>query len=78
MRPSSPRNHTHARRPVAAHPDFLAFWADGHARKPSGSRLYFCARDSRVFLLPPEMEGESAIPIEAPRESGEERERRPR
>jgi len=27
------RNQTYPRRPVAAHPDFYAFWADGNARK---------------------------------------------
>jgi len=33
--------------------DFYAFWADGHARDPSPSRLYFCDRTARsVFRLP--------------------------
>jgi len=57
-------NHTYARRPIDAHPDFYAFWADGHGREPSESRLYFCDREGRVFMLPPEMEGEHAKPIE--------------
>ena len=29
----SPYNHSYARKPVNAHPDFYAFWADGHARR---------------------------------------------
>jgi hypothetical protein len=36
----SPFNHTYCRRPLNAHPDFYAFWADGHGRQPSESRLY--------------------------------------
>lgn len=40
-------NHTFVRRPLNAHPGFAAFWADGHARVPSESRLYFCDRDGR-------------------------------
>ncbi len=48
-------NHTYARRPVNAHPDFYAFWADGHGRKPSKSHLYFCDKEGKVWLLPREM-----------------------
>jgi len=59
---SSPRNHTYARRAVNAHPDFYAFWADGDARKPSVSQLYFCDKDGRVFLLPPQMRAEREKP----------------
>jgi hypothetical protein len=55
---NSPYNHTYARRPVDAHPDFYAFWADGHGRQPSESRLYFCNKDGEVFMLPQKMEGE--------------------
>ncbi len=55
-------NHTHARRPVNAHPDFYALWADGHAFKPSESSLYFCDREGNVFMLPREMSGEWATP----------------
>lgn len=59
----SPFNHTYARRPVNAHPDFYAFWADGHARQPSASRLYFCDRSGEhARRLPPAMEGEWASP----------------
>ncbi|MGI5818505.1 MAG: BNR-4 repeat-containing protein [Armatimonadota bacterium] len=56
-------NHTYVRRPVNAHPDFAGFWADGHARQPSDSRLYFCdINGERVRRLPPKMTGESARP----------------
>lgn len=48
-------NHTYVRRPVQAHPDFWAFWADGHGREPSESRLYFSNRKGEVFQLPIEM-----------------------
>ena len=60
---NSPRNHTYCRKPVHPHPDFYALWADGHARKPSESRLYFCTRDGHVFLLPAEMKGDTAKPL---------------
>jgi hypothetical protein len=59
-------NHTYARRPVHAHPDFYALWADGHGRQPSPSRLYFCNRDGEVFMLPPKMDDEFARPIPVP------------
>lgn len=57
-------NHTYARRPVNAHDDFVALWADGHARQPSESRLYFCNSHGEVFQLPPEMSEEFATPQE--------------
>lgn len=52
---NSERNHTYARRPVNAHPDFYAIWADGHGRKPSQSLLYFCDKQGNVYVLPREM-----------------------
>ncbi len=56
-------NHTYVRRPVNAHPDFAGFWADGHAREPSDSRLYFCDIDgSHARRLPPQMQGEMVEP----------------
>jgi hypothetical protein len=55
MTRGSPYNHTYVRRPVNAHADFYGFWADGHGRKPSESRLYFCDKQGRVFRLPPTM-----------------------
>jgi hypothetical protein len=60
---SSPRNHTYARRPVDAQPEFYALWADGHGRQPSESFLYFTDRDgTHVWRLPATMEGEFARP----------------
>ena len=40
------------RRPVNAHDDFYAFWADGHGRQPSASSLYFCTKAGDVYRLP--------------------------
>ena len=48
-------NHTYARRPVDAHRDFYAFWADGHGLRPSESRLYFCNADGDALRLPTKM-----------------------
>jgi hypothetical protein len=59
----SSRNHTYPRRPVNAHPDFYALWADGDAKRPSESYLYFTDRaGERVRRLPPLMTGETAPP----------------
>jgi hypothetical protein len=59
----SPYNHTYVRRPIDAHPDFYALWADGHARRPSDSRLYFTNREgAHVWRLPVQMSGETAEP----------------
>jgi len=56
-------NHSYCRRPLNAHPDFYAFWADGHGRKPSESRLYFSNRDGNyVGRLPISMTDEFARP----------------
>ena len=60
---NSPRNHTYARRPVNAHPDFYAIWADGHGRKPSQSNLYFCDIQGNVRILPREMSEELVKPM---------------
>ncbi len=59
-------NHTFVRRPVDAHPQFYAFWADGDGRKPSESRLYFTnQRGDQVWRLPQVMTNEFAKPIVA-------------
>jgi len=58
----SPYNHTYARRPVNAHPDFYALWADGHGRQPSRSRIYFCDRAGNVRVLPEHMDNDFAPP----------------
>lgn len=55
-------NHGYVRRPINSHPDFYAFWADGHGRKPSDSRLYFCNQAGDVFRLPVKMTGETDKP----------------
>lgn len=60
---ASVRNHTYPRRPVAVHPAFYAFWADGNARRPSASFLYFCAQDGRTFQLPAQMKADLEKPI---------------
>ena len=60
---SSPRNHAYARRPLNAHPDFYAFWADGDPNQLSVSRLYFTNRaGDRLWRLPYEMKGAFATP----------------
>ncbi len=58
----SPRNHTYAREPVNAHPEFYAIWADGHGRKPSESILYFCDKEGTVRILPREMDDDFVKP----------------
>jgi len=56
-------NHTYVRRPLNAHPDFYAMWADGHCRKMSQSHLYFCDKTGEnVYRLPYTMEGDYAVP----------------
>jgi hypothetical protein len=56
-------NHTYARRPFNAHPDFYALWADGHARAPSESSLYFTnQKGDHVWRLPKEMSAQYARP----------------
>jgi CubicO group peptidase (beta-lactamase class C family) len=62
MTAGSARNHTYVRRPVNAHPDFFALWADGHGRQPSESCLYFSDRDGNVYQLPRVMDAETASP----------------
>ncbi len=60
---NSARNHTYVRRPLHAHPDFYALWADGHARQPSESSLYFTNRTgTKVWKLPTLMTGDFAKP----------------
>ena len=60
---NSQRNHSYVRRPVNAHPDFYAFWADGDGRKKSESRLYFTNRTGdHVWQLPVKMQGSVAKP----------------
>ena len=59
----SARNHAYARRPVDAHPDFYAFWADGNPFELSESHLYFTNRaGDHVWRLPAKMTEEFAKP----------------
>lgn len=56
-------NHTYPRRPVDAHPQFYALWADGNPLEPSESRLYFTDREgSRIWRLPATMTEDFATP----------------
>ncbi len=60
---ASARNHTYARVPYDAHPDFYAVWADGHAREPSESQLYFTNREgTHVWVLPSQMASDVCRP----------------
>jgi len=63
MTHGSSRNHTYARRPVNAHPEFYALWADGlGGHEPSDSQIYFCDRGGNVRVLPEKMENDFAQP----------------
>lgn len=57
-------NHTYARKPVNAHPDFYAFWADGSPLEATPSSLYFSTQDGHVFRLPTHMSTATARPEE--------------
>jgi hypothetical protein len=56
-------NNGYARRPVNAHDDFYALWADGNPEVMTESHLYFTNRaGDQVWELPYEMEAETAKP----------------
>lgn len=56
-------NHNYVRRPVDAHPDFYAFWADGNPDQFSPSHLYFANRaGDTVWRLPYTMNSEFEKP----------------
>lgn len=57
-------NHSYARRPVNVHTDFYAFWADGHGRQKSVSRLYFADIKGNVYQLPTAMKTDFVKPIQ--------------
>lgn len=58
-------NHSYVRRPLHAHPDFAAFWADGDPGRLTKSHLYFVNADgTRVWRLPYDMTGDFAKPEE--------------
>lgn len=60
---NSPYNHSYARRPLNAHPQFYAVWADGDADKLSPSRLYFCNKSGEVWQLPYSMQNDFEKPV---------------
>jgi hypothetical protein len=64
---NSLRNHSYARRPLNAHADFYALWADGDADKFSGSHLYYCNRKGEVMMLPYTMKNEFEKPVQLPK-----------
>ncbi len=56
-------NHTYARRPLNANPEFYALWADGNPRQRSESHLYFTDREgTHVWRLPSVMKEDFAKP----------------
>ncbi len=55
---NSKKNHSYPRRPINYHPDFQAFWADGHPRQFSNANLYFSNNKGEVFPLPYQFTGE--------------------
>lgn len=60
---NSPTNHHYVRRPVNAHDDFYAFWADGNPDELSRSYLYFANKQGdRVWRLPYRMDQAFARP----------------
>ena len=44
---NSEYNHSYVRRPLNAHPDFYALWADGNPDTFSPSKLYYTDRDGK-------------------------------
>ncbi|MCU0341088.1 MAG: BNR-4 repeat-containing protein [Spirosomaceae bacterium] len=62
MTQNSAFNHSYPRKPLRVHPDFYAFWADGHGRQPSESSLYFSNQKGEVFRLPRQMKTATVTP----------------
>jgi hypothetical protein len=59
----SPVNHNYVRRPVNAHPEFYAFWADGNPDQLSPSRLFFTNQaGDQVWQFPYDMTEEFERP----------------
>lgn len=59
---NSEYNHTYVRCPVNANSEFYALWADGHARQPSSSRIYFSDKEGCVWVLPEKMDDDFVAP----------------
>ncbi len=60
---NSQYNHSYPRKPINTHPDFYAFWADGHGRKKSESSFYFANKNGKVFKLPTKMKHNLEKPL---------------
>lgn len=59
----SAMNHNYVRRPMNAHDDFYAYWADGDPDKLTPSRIYFTNKTGeKLSVLPYDMKGDSAKP----------------
>lgn len=56
-------NHTYAKKPIGAQPEFYAIWADGDTLKPGPSRIYFSNQKGDVFVLPETMSSDSVKPM---------------
>lgn len=60
---NSPLNNGYARRPLRAHNDFYALWADGNPDVLTPSHLYFTNHDgTKVWQLPYDMDADTAEP----------------
>ncbi|MEX2584805.1 MAG: BNR-4 repeat-containing protein [Balneolaceae bacterium] len=59
---NSEYNHSYVKKPLNHHPGFVGFWADGHGRMPSASRLYFTDWEGSVYQLPETMTSEEEMP----------------
>lgn len=60
---NSIRNHTYVRRPLHAHNDFYAFWADGNTDTFSKSVLYYSNKKGKVRVLPYQMNKDFERPL---------------
>ncbi len=57
-------NHTYARKPLNAQPDFAALWADSTGYLPSPSHLHFCDINGNAFRMPFNFGGKDFAPPE--------------
>jgi len=61
---ASLRNHSYARRPLNAHKDFYAYWADGNTDIFSESALYFTNKEgTKVWQFPYSMKNDFEKPV---------------